>query len=514
MTTWSGGHRELGRENLGRENTVQRTLVEPPVVLDREGTEPLAVQITGQLRAAVADSRLRAGERLPSSRALAASLGVSRTVVTNAYLQLFAEGWLEGRHGSGTYVADGAAAPREAATPPRSRAPRGALRRGGRSADRCPSGPPEGADPRIAALGRGGRVLTELRPGVPWSAGIDQAAWRRAWRQAGAAAPSLWPDWHGLPALRAALCGYLRRTRGLDCTPDHVLITRGVASGLSLLAAALLRPGQRAGLEEPGYPAARAILAARGVDVLPCRVDAHGLVADDLPAGLRLIYVTPAHQYPLGGRLPVPRRQALVARARATGALIVEDDYDSEFRYDVAPLPALYGLDPDVVAYLGTTSKSLTPTLGVGWLAARPDLITRLAGIRESLGDRTGETAQRATLALIDSGDLDRHIRRRRREYARRRDAIVSIVADPVVPATLRGDTAGLHVVLELHRGSEETVAAAARARGVVVHTLRRYFAGPATVQGLVLGYGGLPFGQVAAAAAVLRDVLAALPAR
>ena len=493
---------------------MQRTLVEPPVVLDREGTEPLAVQITGQLRAAVADSRLRAGERLPSSRALAASLGVSRTVVTNAYLQLFAEGWLEGRHGSGTYVADGAAAPRDAAITARSREHAGSLPHGGRSADRCPSGPPEGADPRIAALGRGGRVLTELRPGVPWSAGIDQAAWRRAWRQAGAAAPSLWPDWHGLPALRAALCGYLRRTRGLDCTPDHVLITRGVASGLSLLAAALLRPGQRAGLEEPGYPAARAILAARGVDVLPCRVDAHGLVADDLPAGLRLVYATPAHQYPLGGRLPVPRRQALVAWARATGALVVEDDYDSEFRYDVAPLPALYGLDPDVVAYLGTTSKMLTPGFGVGWLVARPDLITLLAGQRESLGDRTDEAAQRALLALIEAGDLDRHIRRMRREYARRRDAVVSALGDPAVPATLLGDTAGLHVVLELHRGSGDAVAAAARERGVEVQTLRRYFAGRPTADGLVLGYGGLPLGQVAAAAAVLRGILLELPAR
>ena len=334
--------------------------------------------------------------------------------------------------------------------------------------------------------------MTEMRPGIPWVAGIDQAAWRRAWRRAGDAAPSLWPDPRGLPSLRQALCGYLRRTRGLDCTPDHVLVTRGVASGLSLLAAALLRPGERAGLEEPGYPVGRAILAGRGAQVVPCPVDSHGLVTDRLPGDLRLVYSTPAHQYPLGGRLPVPRRQELVAWARATGALVVEDDYDSEFRYDVAPLPALYGLDPDVVAYLGTTAKTLTPALGVGWLVARPDLISRLADTRESLGDRTGEAAQRALLAMIETGDLDRHVRRMRREYARRRDAIVSALGDPAVPATLRGDTAGLHVVLELHRGSEDEVAAAALARGVKVHTLRRYFAGPVTAQGLVLGYGGL----------------------
>jgi GntR family transcriptional regulator / MocR family aminotransferase len=511
-----------------RVTTLQRMTVEPPLVLDREGPVPMAVQITGQLRAAVAGNRLRAGERLPSSRSLAASLGVSRTVVTNAYLQLFAEGWVQGRHGSGTYVAQGAAGGREMLARP---SPPGAPGHGGPSAP-GQAGPPAPGQAYPSSLGRAyplalgqvgpeaqdrgdpaardeGPPVTEMRPGIPWVAGIDQAAWRRAWRRAGDGAPSRWPDPHGLPSLRQALCGYLRRTRGLDCTPDHVLITRGVASGLSLLAAALMRPGERAGLEEPGYPVGRAILAGRGAQVVPCPVDSHGLVTDRLPGDLRLVYATPAHQYPLGGRLAVPRRQELVAWARATGALVAEDDYDSEFRYDVAPLPALYGLDPDVVAYLGTTAKTLTPALGVGWLVARPALISRLADTRESLGDRTGEAAQRALLAMIESGDLDRHVRRMRREYARRRDAIVSALGDPAVPATLRGDTAGLHVVLELHHASEDEVAAAALARGVKVHTLRRYYAGPVTAQGLVLGYGGLSPAEVAAAAAVLRDVLA-----
>jgi GntR family transcriptional regulator/MocR family aminotransferase len=274
----------------------------------------------------------------------------------------------------------------------------------------------------------------------------------------------------------------------------------------------VLGPGDRAGIEEPGYPVGRAILAGRDATLVPCPVDAHGLVPADLPAGLRLIYATPAHQYPLGGRLPVPRRQALVGWARATGALVVEDDYDSEFRYDVSPLPALYGLDPDVVAYLGTTSKTLTPALGVGWLIARPDLVTALAGTREALGDRTDEAAQRAVLALIESGDLDRHIRRMRREYARRRDTIVSILSEPGLPGRLRGDTAGLHVVLELDGAEEDEVAERARRRGVIVHTLRRYFAGPQDAQGLVIGYGSLSLSQVAAATTVLRDILAELP--
>jgi GntR family transcriptional regulator/MocR family aminotransferase len=478
--------------------TLPKAMVEPSLVLDRGSGVPLAVQITGQLRAAVSGRRLRAGDRLPSSRALATALGVSRTVVTNAYLQLFAEGWLEGRHGSGTYVAQGTAG----GPPPSAQHPQPPPR----SAKPPPLGP-------LPGLVRDGQAVAEMRPGVPWVAGIDEAAWRRAWRQAGAAVPSRWPDPRGLLPLRTALCGYLRRSRGLDCTPEHILITRGVANGLSLLAHNRLRDGGPAGIEEPGYPVGRAILAARGARVVPCRVDAHGLVVGELPDDLRLVYVTPAHQYPIGGRLPVPRRQALIAWARAAGALVVEDDYDSEFRYDVSPLPALYGLDPEVVAYLGTTSKLLTPAFGVGWLVARPGLVTALAAIRESLGDRTDEAAQRAIYAMIESGDLDRHVRRMRREYARRRDAIVSILGDPAVPARLLGDTAGLHVVLELRGGHEDLVAAAALERGVAVHTLRRYFGGTPTVQGLVLGYGSLPRARVAAAATVLRDVLLGLSA-
>jgi GntR family transcriptional regulator/MocR family aminotransferase len=302
------------------------------------------------------------------------------------------------------------------------------------------------------------------------------------------------------------------------------MLTRGVATGVALRADALLRPGDRVGVEEPGYPAARAVFAARGVVVVPCPVDSGGIRPGRLPAGLRLLYTTPAHQYPLGGRLSVPRRRALAAWARSAGALIVEDDYDSEFRYDVAPLPALYGLDPAAVVYLGTTAKTLTPALGVGWLVASPELVSALAGKRPDLGDRTQEAAQHAVHTMIENGDLERHIRRMRHEYARRRAAIVSILGDPAVPARLLGDTAGLHVVLELADGagaheasadeasadeaSADEAAAAARDRGVAVPTLRRYFAGPPTMQGLVLGYGGAPLHQVVQACELLRETL------
>ena len=494
---------------------MSRHAIELPVTADRAAAEPLSGQISGQLRAAIASGRLRAGERLPASRSLAASLGVSRTVITAAYAQLYAEGWLDGRHGSGTFVADGvpdhtvaagpvpaghaAAAPRpgDAAAPPPSRF------------SETPSVTADSGRPLASAVMPEGVI--DLSPGMPWAAGIDPAAWRRAWRAAGAAAPAGQAGPLGLPALRAGLAAQLRRHRGLLCGPDQILITSGVASGLRLVATALLRPGDVVAVEEPGYEKARAIFTACGARVVPCRADEDGLVISALPAGARLVYTTAAHEYPLGGRLPVSRRQALIETARSAGALIVEDDYDSEFRYDVAPLPALAGLAPDLVIHLGTTAKTLTPALGVGWLAARRDLVTALATAGAAAAERTCEPAQHALAALLASGDLDRHVRRMSREYARRRAAIVAALGGLPAPARLLGGTAGLHVVLELPPGSAAPVAAAAAARGIRVDTLDHYFAGPPAVEGLVLGYGGVTLRQAETACRALREVVTSI---
>ncbi len=490
-----------------------RLPVELAVAADRHEPLPLTGQIAAQLREALADGRLAAGERLPSTRALAASLGVSRTVVTAAYTQLFAEGWLEGRHGSGTYVAPGAAGPpgrapdpalRPAGPGPGQRAPAvPALRpASSRPASSRPASPEPASPPD-------GTAAVTLCPGIPWQAGIDPAAWRRAWRHAaGGALPAqpATPDPRGQGALREALTGYLRRSRGVCATADQILVTRGVSAGLGLIASALLRPGDRVGVEEPGYQAARAVFASRGARLVPCRVDGDGLVVDELPDGLRLVYTTPAHQYPLGGRLPVPRRQALAAWARATGALILEDDYDGEFRYDVAPLPTLFGLDPDVVIYLGTTSKTLTPALGAGWLVARRDLIPVLATAAAELGERVSAPVQHAVTELLAGGELERHVRRMRHEYARRRAVMVAALGG------LTGDTAGMHMVLELPPGTAVAVAAAARERGVEVATLDRYFAGPPTREGLVLGYGAADLAGVSRGCQVIAEILAGLP--
>ncbi|WP_066363417.1 PLP-dependent aminotransferase family protein [Herbidospora mongoliensis] len=461
---------------------MRKLQVDLPVAVDRAGSVPLVTQVGDQLRAAMRGGQLTAGSRLPSSRSLADLLGVSRTVVTEAYQQLYAEGWLEGKHGSGTYVAE---------VYPHVHAEGGHR---SEAADDVHT-PLEGEDPETG--------LIDLRPGRPWVLNYDDAAWRRAWRAAGDLPMSARPDLYGDPLLRDALAAHLRRARAVPAGPGDVLITRGTGNGLDLLAATLLKPGDKVGVEEPGYRAARWIFAGRGAEIVPCPVDADGVIVDDLPGDLRMIYTTPAHQFPTGGRLPIPRRERLLAWARATGALVVEDDYDAEFRYDVAPLPALYGLDPEHVVLLGTLSKSLSPDVGVGWLVANPPLLDRVARRRKELADRTSGPVQRAVAIMLDRGDLDRHLRRMRLEYARRREAVVAALG----PWT-KGDTAGLHVLAELPEHVVPEIVAGARERGVLVDTTIRHHHGPPRVHGLVVGYGSAALHDVRRGCGIVRTLL------
>ena len=463
-----------------------RPLTDPVVRLNRSSPIPLTTQLASELRTAMSTGVLRPTERLPSSRSLAAGLSVSRTVVTDAYQQLYAEGWLEGRHGSGTFVAE---------HEPLSERPREASGPGHR-----PS--PERLHTRPSRVQVRDEGMIDLRPGAPWVHDHDRAALRRAWRHAAEHFPDEEPDPHGLPRLRELLAEHLRRARGIRIGPENVLVTRGTGNGLDLVAA-LLGPGIRAGVEEPGYARARTILFARGAQVVPCPVDHDGLRVENLPEDLDLVYTTPAHQYPLGGRLPVPRRERLLAWAARTGALIVEDDYDAEFRYDVAPLPALYGLDPDLVVLLGTLSKTLDPDLGIGWIVAEPELVHRLSLLRAELTDRTSGPVQAATARLLERGDLDRHLRRMRREYARRRALLVEHLG-----LRLAGDTAGLHVLLCLPKNAVDAVVRAAKAEGVLVEDTSRTSQGAPRVHGLVIGYGSVSYTELRRACEVLSRIV------
>ncbi len=433
------------------------------------------------------DGTLKSGERLPSTRALARQLAVSRTVVTEAYQQLYAEGWLDGRHGSGTYVAD--LAPH---------VPSGVSGQEGETV----SVPPASGSRPAPGREHTGPVI-DLRPGQPWVRDYDRAAWRRAWRAAADLPPGDSPDPYGLPRLRRALAEHLRRNRAVAVGPENIMVTRGTGNGLDLVAATLLRPGDRAGVEDPGYRVARNVFAARGAEIVPCQVDQDGVIVDALPDDLRVLYTTPAHQYPLGGRLPVPRRERLLAWARRTGAIVVEDDYDAEFRYDVAPLPALHGLDPGRVVLLGTLSKSLAPDIGVGWLVAAPDLLAAVAGTRRDLADRTSGPAQQAMAVLLERGDLDRHLRRMRLEYARRRAAVVDALGSLVT-----GDTAGLHVMVELPEHTTGPLVEAAAEHGVLLDAMSRHHHGAPARHGLVIGYGSASLQEVRRGVAVVAELI------
>ncbi|MGI5128879.1 PLP-dependent aminotransferase family protein [Pseudonocardia sp. CA-107938] len=449
----------------------------PPLPLDRTSGLPLAVQLADAVRGAAAAGSFRRGDRLPSTRALAATLGVSRTVTAAAYDQLLAEGWIAARHGAGTFVV---------------------------GAPDAPPGP--AATPARPPTAPAGTATTSLEPGSPCTEALDPAAWRRAWRAGADALPALLADDVGLPAYRAAVADQLLRHRGLVTGPDAVLATAGTTAAVAELAALLPR-GARVAVEDPGYQRVAAALRRAGTTVLPVPVDDEGLVVDALPDRLDAVYCTPAHQYPLGARLSARRRLALVQRARAGRFLVIEDDYDGELRYDVAPLPLLAALAPDVVAHLGTTSKVLSPTLGVGWLVAPPAVRAGLLVARAS-GARPAEAGQRVFAAMAAHGDLARHLRRLRRVLGERRAETVAAIR--ATGHEVRGDAAGGHVVAPLPDAAGEiAVAEALAARSVTVGLLSSYGLTGPTGYGVVVGYAGPDRPALRRGLAALQEALA-----
>ncbi len=464
--------------------------------LDRGSGVPLPVQLADALRRAALDGRLRPGDRVPATRVLARELGVSRTVTSAAYDQLVAEGWLGARHGSGTVVT--AAPPDPVIGPP------GAPRASEAIRTSTPIG--------LASSDRKAPSSIDLRPGAPCLEVLDTAAWRRAWRRAGDLDPAARPEHAGSDGFRAAVAEHLLRHRGIATGADGLLATAGTTSGFAeLLAVLRVERGRtlRVGIEDPGYRRAAGVARVAGHAVVPLAVDADGLVVDAVPAGLDVVYVSPAHQYPLGGRLPVARRGELARRARSEGFVVVEDDYDGELRYDVAPLPVLAALAPDVVVHLGTASKIATPTLGVGWMVAPPGLRDAVLADRWTTGTRPAPAGQAVLAAWAADGALGRHLARLRRELAARRALVVAAVGE--AGHGVVGDRAGAHLVVPLASAADETaVVARATAAGLLVDGLSAHHQASApTVHGVLVGWASPTRTVLAEALVRLRATLA-----
>jgi len=470
-----------------------------PIRIERGSGVSLHRQLTEQLRRAILDGRLSAGSRLPSTRSLSATTGVSRSIALAAYDELFAEGYIEGRHGSGTYVTGDLPALPRPALPAPTGSPRWLQ----------PMPPPP--EPELDVPG-----AIEFRLGRPYTTQLPADVWRRVWNDvSGQLPPSDYGPAAGDPELRAAVAGYLRRSRGVACSAEDVIITGGAIQALDLISRAVLAPGQPVGFEEPGYPMARQVLEARGAMLVPVPVDDDGMRVECLPLGPDaplLVYVTPSHQYPLGARMPVARRVALLEWARANDSLVVEDDYDSEFRFDAPPLPALAGLDTDGrVAYIGTFSKVLSPALRVGYVVAPKPLRERVERYKRLTDFHTPWPLQRALAAFMIGGHLERHIRRMRKHYGEKRAALKDGLSPVAHLAHLRGLDAGLHVFLELEPGlNVQAIVARAMAAGVIVSTVESYYIGRPSRHGLLLGYGGLDLAQIATGAHVLTAAIGA----
>jgi len=419
------------------------------------------------LREAVQSGRLAPGTRLPSSRALGADLGIARNTVAEAYGQLVAEGWLTARQGSGTRVAGtGAAAPSPA------------------------------ADARSSPGTRVHRY--SLRAGLPDLSVFPRAAWLAAARKALSAAPRQalgYGDPRGLPELRTALAAYLARARGVRVSPDRIVICNGFTQGLALLCQVLPEYGvTRVAVEEYGRPGPLTALAGAGLAAVMLDVDDGGAVLDPAP-GAEAMLLTPAHQFPLGSVLSPGRRADAARWAAASGGLIIEDDYDGEFRYDRQPVGALQALAPEHVIYAGTASKTLAPGLRLGWLVLPARLAEAAASAKAQADAHTSSIEQLTFAEFITSGAYDRHIRRARLAYRRRRDRLVDALARHAPGVRVTGVAAGLHAVAELPPGqAEDEVIGRAAARGVAIEGLGDYaLRGQTRRPALLIGYAAPP---------------------
>ena len=483
------------------------------IPLDEASSEPLHAQIYRHMRELIRSQRLEPGTRLPSTRTLSEELSVSRTTVLTAFASLLAEGYISGRTGAGTFVA--------ASIPDRSLSV---------VSETPPVAPPPGA--ATARLSRRGNLLAAtdttwaqpntararaFRVGYPAFDAFPAQLWSRlvARRWKKPPASLLWyGDPRGYRPLREAVAGYLGTARGVRCDPDQVIIVSGSQQALALAVHVLLDEGDTAWLEDPGYLGARSAMEAAGARIAPVPIDAEGI---DITAGLRLasdprlIYVTPSHQFPLGAAMSVARRATLLSLAARTGAWIIEDDFDAEFRYSGRPLRALQGMDTDGrVIYVGTFSKVLMPSLRLAYIVVPPALIDVFASARVVAGLHAPTIDQAVLADFIDGGHFTRHIRRMRTLYHERQQALVAAAAQELDDVLeLAPSDAGMHLVGWLRGAiSEHTASARAAAADVIVQPLSSFSLAVHHRKGLVLGYSGIRPSLIWRGARVLGDVL------
>ncbi|HTT93239.1 MAG TPA: PLP-dependent aminotransferase family protein [Solirubrobacterales bacterium] len=447
-------------------------------------TAPRRAQLEAGLRGSVRSGRLRPGVRLPSSRALAIELGVSRRLVVEAYEQLTAEGYLVAVRGSGTRVAPATAAAREAEPAAPAPAPDGAI---------------------------------DLFPGAPDLSLFPRRAWGRALRRALAELPDArlgYGEFGGAAELRDALAEHLGRVRAAAAEPDSILVTAGYQQGLRVFCRLVRgRGARRVAIEDPGYPVAAWTIEAEGLELVPVPVDDDGIDVEALAAAdPDAVVVTPAHSLPVGAVLAAERRLALVEWARRRGALVLEDDYDAELRYDRrGPAGTLQGLAPDVVVLAGSVSKTLAPALRLAWLCLPADAVAA-ATLARAAFDGGGPRLDELALAdLIASGAFDRHVRAARAHNREKRAALLAALAAQLPDARVRGIEAGLHLLLELPPGvAERAVVEGAAAAGVRVQGLADFTRSHPGPPALVLGYGLPSIRELRQAVAAIADAAAA----
>jgi GntR family transcriptional regulator / MocR family aminotransferase len=446
--------------------------------LDPLPGETLRRALERTLRDAIREGALRPEVRLPSSRELAAQVGVSRGVASDVYAQLEAQGFVVMRPRSAPLVA--------AVPTPTPRRPH---------AEQAPARVPR----------------FDLTPTTPDVTLFPMRQWLTAVRHAAYRAPTRALDYgdpRGDPGLRATLADHLGRTRGLVTDPAHIVVVQGVAQGLDLLLRVLSRRGKRhVAVEDPSLNGQLHHVEAAGLDSIACRVDARGIIIDDVRADAAI--VTPAHQFPTGAVLTGERRRALLSWASAAGRLVIEDDYDAEFRYDRQPARAVQGLGPDRVAYVGSASKTLAPALRLGWLIVPADLADEAANTKRLLDFCTPVLDQLTLRRFLEAGDYDRHVRRVRAIYHARRDRLATALAKHLPEMNIEGAAAGLHLLLRLPPGADDAhIAQDAAREGIRVEPLSRYAIDRRAPPGLVIGYGRMHETALEPAASALASVI------